>query len=116
MLIQARSFLLPAVQFSPTLSYFLIFAGLFFNVTGLAWLGIIFFGLSVVFMVLTLPVEFDASRRGLKLLEASGVMVTEQDKQGARQLLTAAAFTYVAAAVTSIITLLYYISLVSNRD
>lgn len=113
-LIQARSFLLPAVQFSPSLAYLMIFGGLILNVTGLAWLGIIFFGLSVVFMVLTLPVEFDASRRGLKLLESSGVMVTEQDKKGARQLLMAAALTYVAAAVTSILTLLYYISLVSR--
>ncbi len=115
-LIQARNFLLPAVQFSPMLSYGLILAGLFFQITGLAWAGVAFFGVSVLFMVLTLPVEIDASRRGLKLLEQSGLMVAESDRSGSRQVLTAAALTYVAAAVTSLLTLLYYISLISGRD
>lgn len=115
-LIYARNFLLPAVQFSPMLSYGMILAGLFFNFTGLAWLGIAFFGVSVLFMILTLPVEIDASLRGLKLLEQSGLMRTAEDRQGARTVLTAAALTYVAAAVTSVLTLLYYISLVSGRD
>lgn len=115
-LIAMRSFLLPAVQISPTISYGLIFAGLIFNITGLAWLGIIFFGITVAFMVLTLPVEIDASRRGLRLLEETGLMQSEQDRSGSRQILTAAALTYVAAAITSILTLLYYVSLVSRRD
>jgi Zn-dependent membrane protease YugP len=115
-LIGARNFLLPAVQFSPILSYGLIMAGLFFRMTGLAWLGIAFFAVSVLFMMLTLPVEIDASLRGLKLLEESGLMRSEQDRSGARQVLTAAALTYVAAAVTSLLTLLYYLSLVSRRD
>lgn len=114
-LIGARNFLLPAVQFSPMLSYGLIFAGLFFRMTGLAYLGIAVFGASVLFMILTLPVEIDASLRGLRLLEGSGLMHDEQDRTGARQVLTAAALTYVAAAVTSLLTLLYYISLVNRR-
>lgn len=115
-LIVARNFLLPAVQFSPTISYGLIFAGLFFNVTGLAWAGIAFFAVSVLFMILTLPVEFDASFRGLKLLDESGLIHGEEERQGARKVLTAAALTYVAAAISSILTLLYYVSLVSRRD
>lgn len=115
-LIIARNFLLPAVQFSPMLSYGMIFAGLIFNFTGLAWLGVGFFALSVIFMILTLPVEIDASLRGLRLLEDSGLMSTQEDRQGARQVLTAAALTYVAAAVTAILTLLYYVSLVSRRN
>lgn len=115
-LIGARNFLLPAVQFSPLLSYGMILAGLFFNQTGLAWLGVAFFGVSVLFMILTLPVEIDASLRGLKLLQESGLIRSEQDRNGARQVLTAAALTYVAAAVTSLLTLLYYVSLVSGRD
>lgn len=114
-LITARNFLLPAVQISPTVSYGLILAGLLLNITGLAWLGVIFFGITVVFMLLTLPVEFDASRRGLRLLQESGLMVREQDQTGARQVLTAAALTYVAAAVTAILQLIYYISLVNRR-
>ncbi len=115
-LIVMRNFLLPAVRFSPMLSYGLIMAGLLLNVMGLAWLGIVFFGVSVVFMLLTLPVEFDASRRGLILLEQSGLMVTDDDRNGARAMLRAAALTYVAAAVTSLLQLLYYVSLVNRRD
>lgn len=115
-LIGMRSFLLPAVRFSPSLSYILILMGIFLNFTGLAWVGVLLFGLSVVFMLLTLPVEIDASRRGLKLLRESGVMTDPDDQRGAQQMLTAAAMTYVAAAVTSILTLLYYISLVQRRS
>ncbi len=117
-LIQMRNFLLPAVQFSPLLSYGLIVAGLIFQIPGLAWAGVLFFGLVVLFMVLTLPVEIDASRRGLRLLEASGLILTSEERQGARQVLTAAALTYFAAAATALLQLLYYIMLVSgsNRD
>jgi uncharacterized protein len=114
-LIQMRQFLLPAVQISPTIAYGLIFAGIFFQLTGLAWIGIAFFGLTVLFMLLTLPVEFDASRRGLQMLRESGVMTDAADISGARQMLTAAALTYVAAAVTAVFQLLYYISLVQRR-
>ncbi len=114
-LIGLRNFLVPAMQISPTISYGLIFAGLIFNFTGLLWLGILFFAVTVVFMVLTLPVEIDASRRGLTLLRESGVMSTQEEISGARRVLTAAALTYVAAAVTSVLTLLYYISL-AQRD
>jgi Zn-dependent membrane protease YugP len=115
-LITARNFLLPAVTVSPTLSYGLILGGLFLGLTGLAWLGVIVFGISVLFMLLTLPVEIDASMRGLRMLQDAGLMTTEQDRSGARQMLTAAALTYVAAAVTSILQLLYFVSLVSRRD
>lgn len=114
-LIQMRNVLVPAVQFSPTISYLLIFVGLFFNLAELMWLGIAFFGLVVVFMVLTLPVEFDASRRGLILLREAGLMGNAQDQGGSRNVLTAAALTYVAAAVTAVLQLLYYISLAQRR-
>lgn len=115
-LIGARNFLLPAVQFSPMLSYGMIIGGLVIGFSGLAWLGVAIFGLSVIFMILTLPVEIDASMRGLRLLRESGLLQSEQDRKGARQVLIAAALTYVAAAVTSVLTLLYYVSLVSTRD
>jgi uncharacterized protein len=116
LLIQMRSFLLPAVQFSPNLSYILILAGVFLNLTGLAWIGIGFFALSVVFVLLTLPVEFDASRRGLSMLQTAGLMQMDSDREGARQVLNAAAMTYVAAAVTALLQLLYFVSLVKRSD
>ena len=110
-LIGMRNVLLPALQFSPTLSYISIFLGLFFNMVGLLWIGIFFFGLMVLFSVLTLPIEIDASRRGLTLLGQAGLLKTEDEARGAKTVLTAAALTYLAAAITSIMQLLYYISL-----
>ncbi len=114
-LIKVRGFLLPALQFSPTLSYICLFFGFWFNMTNMIWLGILFFGLMVLFSLLTLPVEIDASRRGLRLLRESGLMQTPDDEKGARQVLTAAGLTYLAAAITSVLQLLYYISVANRR-
>jgi len=112
--IAMRSFLIPAMRFSPMAAYGLIMAGFLFQATGLMWLGIAFFGVVVLFMLMTLPVEFDASRRGMVILRESGLM-SGQDASGARAMLTAAAMTYVAAFVSSLLTLIYYISLVQRR-
>ena len=80
------------------------------------WLGIIFFAIMVLFSILTLPVEFDASRRGMKLLQEAGLMQNEQDRKGAQAVLRAAGLTYLAAAITSILQLLYYISVARRRS
>ncbi len=114
-LIKARNFLLPALQFSPTISYISILIGFLLNITGLVWVGIAFFSLMVFFTILTLPVEFDASRRGLNMLTEAGLMNAPEDQQGSRAVLRAAALTYVAAAITSILQLLYYISIANRR-
>lgn len=114
-LIAARGFLLPAVRVSPMISYFLLMIGLVFNFLGLVYLGIFFFGITVLFSILTLPVEFDASRRGLKLLADAGLMTSAEDQKGARTVLRAAAATYVAATVTAILQFLYYLSLANRR-
>jgi Zn-dependent membrane protease YugP len=116
-LIALRQFLVPAVQFGPNIAYMLILAGIMLNFIGLAYVGLALFGLSTVFMLITLPVEIDASRRAMVLLQESGLLVTEEDRQGARQVLMAAAATYLAALITSVLTLLYYVSLVNrSRD
>lgn len=114
-LIKARNFLVPAVQFSPMISYAAIMIGLILNITGLFWVGIAFFGIMVFFTILTLPVEFDASRRGMNLLREAGLMQSEDDRRGSKTVLRAAALTYVAAAVTSVLQLLYYISIANRR-
>ena len=114
-LIKARGFLLPAVQFSPTLSYLSILAGILLNITGLLWLGVFFFRLMVLFSILTLPVEFDASRRGIALLGEAGLLSSDQDRRGAKAVLRAAALTYIAAAVTAVLQLLYYITIANRR-
>ena len=114
-LIKARGFLLPAIQYSPTLSYLAILMGVIFNITGLLWLGVFFFGLLVIFSFLTLPIELDASRRALRMLDESGLLQSAEDKSGARAVLRAAAMTYLAAAVTSLLQLFYYIGLARRR-
>ena len=99
--IKARGFLLPALQFSPMISYFAILMGFWFNMTNMLYIGIFFFAIMVLFSILTLPVEIDASRRGIRLLNEAGLLNDPQDAKGAKQMLNAAALTYLAAAITS---------------
>ena len=73
----------------------------------MSWLGVLLFGCTTVFTLVTLPVEFDASSRALKALQ-KGNYVTKKELDGARKVLNAAAMTYVAAFITSLITLLYW--------
>jgi len=110
-LMQLRSLLVPAASLGPNLAYLLIFAGLIMNLTGLVTIGIAFFAIAVLFSILTLPVEIGASRRALAMLDSTGMLTSPQDRDGARSMLTAAALTYLAAAVTSVLTLLYYLTL-----
>jgi Zn-dependent membrane protease YugP len=110
-LITMRNLLVPAVNFSSPLAYVCIFFGFLFNLAGLVTLGIVFYAIMVIFTFVTLPVEFDASRRGLQLLDQSGLMRADTDRQGSQQVLRAAAMTYVAAAVTAVLQLLYYLRL-----
>ncbi len=110
-MIQWRNVLVPAVQVGPSISYALVTAGLFLRMFRLVWLGAIAFGGVVVFMFLTLPIEVDASRRGMLLLRESGLMTNTRDTKGVQQVLTAAALTYVAASILSLSQLLRYISL-----
>jgi len=110
-LITMRNLLVPAVSFSSPLAYICIFFGFLFNLAGLVTLGILFYAIMVIFTFVTLPVEFDASRRGLQLLDQSGLMRADTDRQGSQQVLRAAAMTYVAAAVTAVLQLLYYLRL-----
>lgn len=115
-LIKMRSFLLPALQFSPMLSYIALMLGLIFNITGLMWLGILLFAIMVLFSILTLPVEFNASKRGLRLLDEAGLLTNAEDRKGASAVLRAAGLTYLAAAITSVLQLLYYISIVRRNQ
>ena len=70
----------------------------------------------VLFSVLTIPVEFNASNRGMQLLDDAGLLTNDEDRKGARKVLTAAGLTYIAAAVTSVLQLLYYISIIKRND
>lgn len=114
-LITMRNFLVPAIRFSPQVAYIMIFLGFLLQSSGLIYLGALVYGLMVLFTLITLPVEIDASRRALALLREANLIHDEKDAGGARQVLTAAAMTYVAAAVTAVLTLLYYLSLANRR-
>ncbi len=111
--LRLRSSLVPAVQFGSTLGPWVFIAGLFLQMTTLAWVGVILFAASVAFALITLPVEFDASRRAKDLLTSSGLIVGNESS-GINKVLDAAALTYVAAAVTAIGTLLYYVLLLTG--
>lgn len=110
-----RSAIVPAVQFGSNLGPILFFVGFLFNFQALAWLGVILFAASAVFALVTLPVEFDASRRAKELLMTNGILMGDEI-QGVNKVLNAAALTYVAAAVASIGQLLYYVFLLSGSN
>lgn len=115
-----RNILIPGARFGPSIGITLIILGVIMQFSGLAVLGLLLFAGATAFTIVTLPVELDASRRALNLLKQSGLIASAEDEQGAKSVLTAAAFTYVAAVATSILTLLYYAMLVfgnnSRRD
>ncbi len=106
--LQIRSALVPAAQFGSSLGTWIVFGGLILNFTPLAWVGVILFAAAVLFSLVTLPVEFDASRRAKKLLASNGILVGEEMK-GVDKVLDAAALTYVAAAVAAIGQLLFFV-------
>lgn len=111
---KVRTALVPVVNFGSSSAGILIVLGLVVGISGLLWLGIIAYAGAVLFQLVTLPVEINASRRAMDSLERSAVMGSQQ-LAGARQVLIAAALTYVAAALISIMNLLYYIGL-ARRD
>ena len=110
-----RSALVPVANFGSMASWVLILVGLLIQgLGGLIWIGILFYAAAVLFQIVTLPVEFDASRRALAQLETTGGLPSEQ-VAGARQVLTAAALTYVAAALIAALQLMYYLLLARDR-
>lgn len=113
--VKVREVVLPLAQLGSNIWVFVLLAGFFLQMLNLVWAGIILFALTVLFQIVTLPVEFDASKRAIESIEGTVALPAEQDR-GARDMLKSAAFTYVAAALSSILTLLYYVSLANNNN
>ena len=111
--LSARSVIVPAAQFGSSIAPWLIIAGIVLQITGLAVVGLIGFAAAFVFTLITLPVEIGASGKALAFVEGLGMVGERQD--GARAVLKAAAWTYVAAALTALLSFLYYFSLVMGR-
>jgi Zn-dependent membrane protease YugP len=111
--LKLRNAIIPVSQFGSNTAMIVIIAGLIFSWQPLLLVGIILFSTVLLFQLITLPVEFNASARALTTLDESGILYGEELK-GARKVLSAAALTYVAAMLASIMTLLYYISIFSG--
>ena len=122
--LKARTAIVPVVNIGSNLGFLVLFAGLILNQIGLAWAGVALFGLSTIFALLTLPVEFDASRRAKAALVQAGLVDSGvsggEESRGVSATLDAAAWTYVAGFAASVLTLLYYVMQVmgmsSRRD
>ncbi|MCC6705811.1 MAG: zinc metallopeptidase, partial [Thermomicrobiales bacterium] len=119
----ARTAIVPAVSIGSNLGLILLIAGIMIGLTGLAWVGVALFALTTIFALITLPVEFDASARAKVALADLKIINTatpegQVEAKGVNAVLSAAAWTYIAAFAVSLLQLLYYVSLLtgSRRD
>ncbi len=114
--LQIRSALVPVATIGANFAPWLIILGAVIGAFGMVQLGVLLFGAAVLFQIVTLPVEFNASSRAAQQLQTLGI-ATQSEVGGTRQVLNAAALTYVAAAAASVMYLLYYLSIfMGNRD
>jgi len=109
-----RSALFPAVAFSSRLWVIFLLGGIFLQVAGLVYVAIALYSVAVLFQLVTLPVEFDASRRAKQQLKDLGLVATTES-DGVASVLKAAAWTYVAGALAAVAVLLYYLQFLGNR-
>jgi Zn-dependent membrane protease YugP len=113
--LKARMAIVPATMFASRLLPFVIFGGLFFHITGLITLGIYCYLILLVFQLITLPVEFDASRRAKIILQQMGIVQPGGEVAGVNKVLNAAALTYVAAFIAALGNLLWLLSVRDRR-
>jgi uncharacterized protein len=112
-LLNLRASMVPVTNIGSQFGPLLIILGIFINIPTIAWIGVIGLLAALAFHAVTLPVEFNASARALRILEGNGYL-TVQENAGAKSVLTAAALTYVAGAIGALMTLLYYVSMLSG--
>lgn len=112
-----RSAMWPLAAFGSQAWFVLLIVGVFLNMAGLVVAALVIFGFAVLFHLVTLPVEFNASRRAAAQLQSLGLVTNEGEAAGVRQTLTAAAMTYVAGALASVAQLMYFVMMfLGNRD
>lgn len=110
-----RMALVPITSFASNAAMWISIGGMFFGLAKLAWAGVIVFGIIFLFQLITLPVEFDASRRAKDQLLALG-LIDNQERSGVSSVLGAAALTYVAGMVSALFTLLHFIMILRGSD
>lgn len=112
--LRIRSFIFPIVSFLSRISYIVIFLGLILEWMDLVWLGIIAVGAGLVFQIVTLPVEINASKRAIKELNELN-LINKTDEDGIRNMLSAAALTYVAGTIAEALQLLRLIGIAKDN-
>jgi Zn-dependent membrane protease YugP len=112
--LRIRAAMVPAVNIGSMLGWLFIILGMFLQWTELSWLGVIVFAAGALFALITLPVELNASARAKRLLVQTGIVVGQEEQSGVNKVLNAAAFTYIAALLTSIMQLAYFASMVGG--
>lgn len=113
--VRVRSAIIPVTQFGSQFAFVALMLGLALYSQPMFLIGIVLFGVTTLFQLVTLPVEFDASARALATIEGTGLLDGEAQK-GAKKVLTAAALTYVAALLMSLLQLLRYLLIFAGRD
>ena len=113
--VRLRTAIIPVTQFGSKFAFIALMLGLALYSQPMFGLGIILFGVTTLFQLVTLPVEFDASARALGTIDGTGLL-EEEERQGAKKVLTAAALTYVAALLMSLLQLLRYLLIFAGRD
>ena len=114
--LKARMAIVPMTMVASRMLPFVIFGGIFFHITGLITLGIYCYIILLAFQLVTLPVEFDASRRAKIILQQMGIIQPGQEATGVNQVLNAAALTYVAAFIAALGNLLWLLSIRDRRS
>jgi hypothetical protein len=112
---KVRGAIVPAITVGSWVGPIMFFIGFLTRLTPLAWLGVLLFAGTTVFALVTLPVELNASARALSMLRNDGLIANETEIDGAKSVLSAAALTYIAALAQSLLTLLYYVFLLSGN-
>ncbi|UFJ39538.1 zinc metallopeptidase [Brevibacillus humidisoli] len=112
----ARHYIFPVVNLTSGVAPLLLLAGIFMGLSGLTLLGIIFFSVAVTFQLITLPVEFNASSRAKRLMTEMGFINGAAEQAGVSKVLNAAALTYVAAALVSLLELLKFIMIFRSEE
>jgi hypothetical protein len=109
--LRLRGMIVPVVNIGSNLGWIMIIIGLILGLADLAQVGVIVFSVGAVFSLITLPVELNASKRARVMLKENGLVVNEQEEEGVKKVLNAAALTYVAALASSLVQLFYFSSL-----
>lgn len=111
-----RTTIVPLVSFGSNIGVILVMIGVLLSLSNLATIGVVLFSSTAVFSLVTLPVELDASKRARAMLDQTGLVANEEERVGVKQMLDAAAWTYVAGLATSLMQLLYYISIAGRAS